>query len=170
MVVIIVKTHHRSVDSTMVESRKCPRCKGTGKIRKSMYHKGRRFEYKVRDYLTDRGWVVSRSYGSKGVIDLLAEKNGIWIGIQAKNRKTGSYLTPKEVSELQTFYDTFDKSNNVFSMSVWSDNKIKEMRITGPIKTVHAFTLPGSLRIHWRYLIERDNWWNAEDLIKTGKL
>lgn len=135
-----------------------------------MYHKGRRFEYKVRDYLKDRGWIVSRSYGSKGVIDLLAEKNGIWIGIQAKNRKTGGYLTPKEVSELQTFYDTFDKSNNLFSMNVWSNHKIKEMRVTGPIKTVHAYTLPITRKIQWRYLAERNVWNDASKLIKTGKL
>lgn len=154
----------------MQKSRTCPRCHGTGKIKKSMYHQGRRFEYKVRDFLRERDWVVSRSYASKGVIDLLAEKNGIWVGIQAKSRKTGIYLTPKETGELQTFFDVFDKSDNLFTMNVWSDHKIKEMRVRGPIKTVHAYSIPGSKKIHWRYLVEKNVWNDASKLIKTGKL
>lgn len=154
----------------MQKNRVCPRCKGRGTIGSSQYHRGRTFEYKVRDFLRQRGWLVSRSYASKGVIDLLAEKNGIWVGIQAKNRKTGIYLNPKELSELQTFFDVFDKSDNVFTMNVWSDHKIKEMKVRGPIKTVHAYSIPGSKTIQWRYLTERNTWNDASKLIKTGKL
>lgn len=36
------------------------------------YHKGRAFEYRVRDRLTEDGWFVVRSAGSKGVADLVA--------------------------------------------------------------------------------------------------
>ena len=36
------------------------------------YISGRNFEYKVRDYLTSKGYLVIRSAGSKGVADLVA--------------------------------------------------------------------------------------------------
>lgn len=36
------------------------------------YTKGRNFEYKVRDDLIEKGYYVTRSAGSKGLIDLVA--------------------------------------------------------------------------------------------------
>lgn len=49
------------------------------------YVKGRRFEYRVRDFLRSHGWVVIRSAGSK-VIDLVAMKNGNVLLIECKTR------------------------------------------------------------------------------------
>lgn len=36
------------------------------------YNRGRRFEYRVKDYLIKKGYFVIRSAGSKGVADLVA--------------------------------------------------------------------------------------------------
>jgi len=51
------------------------------------YVKGRRFEHYVKDKLEARGWIVTRSAGSKGPFDLLAVKNGKILLIQCKWRK-----------------------------------------------------------------------------------
>ena len=67
------------------------------------YNAGRDFEYKVRDFLKNRGWVVKRAYASKGIFDLLAWKDGVRWGIQAKSLKSNNnrkYLVPKENKEL----------------------------------------------------------------------
>jgi len=67
------------------------------------YNQGRDFEYKVRDFLRQKGWIVKRAYASKGMFDLLAYKDGIRWGIQAKSLKSNNnkkYLTPKENKEL----------------------------------------------------------------------
>jgi Holliday junction resolvase len=75
---------------------------------KKNYNAGRDFEYKVRDYLREKGWIVRRAYASKGMFDLIAYKDGdngkqIKWGIQAKSLKANNnkkYLTPKENREL----------------------------------------------------------------------
>jgi len=67
------------------------------------YNQGRDFEYKVRDYLREKGWIVRRAYASKGMFDLIAYKDGLKWGIQAKSLKSNNnkkYLTPKENREL----------------------------------------------------------------------
>ena len=67
------------------------------------YNIGRQFEYDVRDYLQDRGWLVKRAYASKGMFDLLAYKDDVKLGIQAKclkSNKNRAYLSPKENLEL----------------------------------------------------------------------
>jgi Holliday junction resolvase len=51
------------------------------------YVKGRRFEHYVKDKLEARGWIVTRSAGSKGPFDLLAVKNGKILLIQCKWRR-----------------------------------------------------------------------------------
>ena len=63
------------------------------------YEIGRRFEYRVQNYLRAKGYYVVRSYASKGVYDLIAipPTNGDFqnypLGIQCK---TNGYLPPKE--------------------------------------------------------------------------
>lgn len=49
-----------------------------------MYKKGRRFEYRVRDFLEDNGYFVIRSAGSKGIVDLAAFKFGEVLFVQSK--------------------------------------------------------------------------------------
>jgi Holliday junction resolvase len=71
--------------------------------KKKSYNAGRDFEYKVMAYLREQGWIVKRAYASKGMFDLLAYKDGIRWGIQAKSlssNKNKAYLTPKENKEL----------------------------------------------------------------------
>jgi len=50
----------------------------------SMYRIGRAFEYRVRDYLKDRGYVVTRSPRSGSVIDLMAVRAGEVVFVQCK--------------------------------------------------------------------------------------
>jgi len=151
-------------------SRVCPKCRGKGTVGISQYRRGRDFEYKVRNFLQERGWQVYRSYGSKGVIDLLAIKGELKLGIQAKNRKTGGYLTPKEQSELKTFYDIFKNNiNDSYTMNIWKNHKIVPLTVKGPIATVHAYSQPGKKNTYWR-ILGNDGWRDASKLIKTGKL
>jgi len=51
------------------------------------YVKGRRFEHYIKDKLEAKGWIVTRSAGSKGPFDLLAVKNGKILLIQCKWRR-----------------------------------------------------------------------------------
>ena len=67
------------------------------------YNAGKKFEYEVRDYLREHGWIVKRAYASKGLFDLLAYKDSLKWGIQCKSlssNKNRLYLTPKENKEL----------------------------------------------------------------------
>jgi len=73
------------------------------KKKRKSYNAGRDFEYKVMAYLREQGWIVKRAYASKGMFDLLAYKDGLMWGIQAKSlssNKNRKYLTPKENKEL----------------------------------------------------------------------
>ena len=58
------------------------------------YPKGRRLEYKVRDFFERLGFYVVRSAGSKGDFDLIAIKDGECIGIQVKS---GDKLPPENL-------------------------------------------------------------------------
>lgn len=69
------------------------------------YIKGRSFEYRIVAYLRNRGYYVQRSYGSKGVFDILAippkkHGNNRSLAIQAKNQKGKLYITPAERLQL----------------------------------------------------------------------
>ncbi len=71
--------------------------------KKNSYKTGRDFEYKVRDFLKQRDWIVKRAYASKGIFDLLAWKDGLRWGIQVKSLSSNNnkrYLVPKENKEL----------------------------------------------------------------------
>jgi len=48
------------------------------------YRQGVMFEYEVREWLKDRGWIVVRSAGSKTTIDLVAVRNNQTLLIQCK--------------------------------------------------------------------------------------
>ncbi len=49
------------------------------------YIKGRRFEYKIRDYFKNRGYTVIRSAGSHSEIDLIAFNKTFCYILQLKN-------------------------------------------------------------------------------------
>lgn len=71
------------------------------------YQKGRRFEYRVRDYLRERGYFVTRSPASKGPADLIAIKKGSDVlAIQCKISATG--LTLKAKNALIELADKID--------------------------------------------------------------
>jgi Holliday junction resolvase len=48
------------------------------------YAQGRRFEYRCRDFLTERGWYVIRAPQSRGAADLVAIKDGTVLFVQCK--------------------------------------------------------------------------------------
>lgn len=58
----------------------------------STAHKGRRNEHRFRDFLLERGWLVIRAAGSKGVADLMALRDKVLI----VNVKTNCYAPPIE--------------------------------------------------------------------------
>ncbi len=63
------------------------------------YERGVYFERRVQTYLTKHGWVVIRSAGSHGPVDLICAKGGEIRVIQCKY-DTDGYLTPAERSGL----------------------------------------------------------------------
>jgi len=63
----------------------------------SRYRSGYRLECRVRDLLRRKGYIVVRSAGSRGPVDLLAAKDGQILAIQV--RKSGR-LTPDEKAVL----------------------------------------------------------------------
>ena len=64
------------------------------------YSKGRAFEYRVKRYLEDKGFVVFRTAGSHSQADLIALKHGeVWL-VQCKSGN--GYLLPAEKDKLLT--------------------------------------------------------------------
>lgn len=65
--------------------------------KETMYRRGRRFEYRVRDDLKSLGLIVTRSPASRSPVDLIAIGDGVLLFIQCK---TGGCLPPKEWNEI----------------------------------------------------------------------
>jgi len=63
------------------------------------YARGRRFEWRVRDVLRGEGWLVLRTAGSRGPVDLIALRPGEVRFIQCKTR----YPTDREWRSAQEF-------------------------------------------------------------------
>jgi Holliday junction resolvase len=89
------------------------------------YEIGRRFEYRVQNWLRKEGYYVQRSYASKGLVDLIAVPKyvkvgwvNITLGIQAK--KNG-YVHP---SEMKTLLECKNKWQMMIVIA-WSDKKKK---------------------------------------------
>ena len=57
------------------------------------YRKGRAFEWRVRDYLRGKGYLVVRSAASKGPFDLVALRKGEVLLVQCKYH---GYISKKE--------------------------------------------------------------------------
>ena len=62
------------------------------------YNSGRAFEWRVRDALTEDGYDVIRSAGSKTKVDLAAFKPGQLLLVQCK--RTGGTIPPAERADL----------------------------------------------------------------------
>jgi len=63
----------------------------------SNYERGRRFEWRVRDLLRKRGFIVLRCAGSKPV-DLVALKKGRIVLVECKS---DGYIPPKQMKKLE---------------------------------------------------------------------
>lgn len=128
--------------------RKCPRCHGKGVLKPSNYAKGRRFEWKVRDLLRDRGYTVYRAYGSKGILDLIAVKGEKVLGIQCKNNDK-AYLPPKDRAKVLYVFNNRD-----YTISYWdgkeSKLRSKDFTIT---EILHCFG-----NIKFLRFMGNDNW------------
>ena len=59
----------------------------------SAYIKGVRLEYAIRDVLSDLGFWVIRSAGSRGLFDIYAIKDGFVLGVQCKYGKRLKFAT-----------------------------------------------------------------------------
>ena len=86
------------------------------------YEIGRRFEYRVQNYLRKLGYYVIRSYASKGMLDLIdippAAKVGFYnqtLGIQAK---ANGYVKPTERESLESCKDKWQMT----ILIAWSEN------------------------------------------------
>ncbi|MEM0444064.1 MAG: hypothetical protein QXF45_03130 [Candidatus Caldarchaeum sp.] len=67
------------------------------------YYKGRRLEYKVRDFFLSRGWTVVRAAASKPV-DLVCIKRGRIVVVECKNKKGVTWR------EVEPFVDFAEKA------------------------------------------------------------
>lgn len=65
--------------------------------KETMYRRGRRFEYRVRNELKSAGFIVTRSPASRSPVDLIAIGKDILLFIQCK---VAGYLAPKEWNEI----------------------------------------------------------------------
>ena len=60
-----------------------------------MYRAGAHFETRVRRYLKGKGWVVIRSAGSRGAVDLVAARGGEIVLLQC--RVGGEFSLPQRL-------------------------------------------------------------------------
>lgn len=98
------------------------------------YVSGRNFEYKVRDYLVSKGYLVIRSAGSKGVADLVAIKK-----IEHHNtlsRPTGieSILRPHIIHR-----PILIQCKHGHSKFIGYDKVVKEILNKHDVRFIHAF-------------------------------
>jgi len=70
------------------------------KYKTSAYERGRRFEYRVRKYLKEKGYFVVRSAKSGTVCDLVALKKGKILLVQCKLNKKISRKEKEELAKL----------------------------------------------------------------------
>lgn len=130
--------------------------------KKKSYNSGRDFEYKVRDFLKQREWIVKRAYASKGIFDLLAYKDGLRWGIQVKSlssNKNKKYLVPKENRELCEYaISPFEE----YEFVCWNPKyRAPVMQIiTEDFTVIHAYNkFPG---IGWRRCNNKGEWVDFE--------
>jgi len=86
------------------------------------YQKGRRFEYKVKKWLEERGWICVRSAGSKSPFDLVAMKDGQTLPIQCKY---GTKIARAEMKELIIIKHKLDPEDNEFILPLVAEGKAK---------------------------------------------
>ena len=135
----------------------CPRCKGKGRIRKSVYKKGANYEYMVQNKLRSHMYECFRAYASRGVYDLIAQKNGITLGIQVKNlsQKNKAYLTPKDRLSLNSQLGKTDD----YVLLRWDMSKHAAVEKTFPPinHIVHAYK-DDKGKMVFKELVDEDTW------------
>jgi len=97
------------------------------------YSKGANFERRVAKFLTNRGWLVIRSAGSKSPVDLVALRQGeVWL-VQCK---VDGYMLPAERLQLLGIA----AENRVTAKIAYRDGKeliiksISETKVGGELK------------------------------------
>lgn len=125
------------------------------------YKRGKDFELEIKKKLTDSGWIVRRAFASKGIFDLLAYKDGLKWGIQAKslgsnnNRK---YLTPVEN---KTLCEYSISPSDKYEFVTWKINyRMPVMELLNEqFIVIHAYNMfPG---IGWR-VCKKGKWIDIE--------
>jgi Holliday junction resolvase len=134
----------------------CPRCKGKGRIRKSVYKKGANYEYTVQNRLRVLGYLCYRAYASRGVFDLIAQKNGITLGVQVKSlsQTNKAYLTPKDRLSLNSQLNKEEE----YVLLRWDMTKHAAVEKTFPpiTKIIHAYKDGKSMK--FKELVGEDSW------------
>ncbi len=110
------------------------------------YEIGRRFEYRVQNYLRKLGYYVIRSYASKGMLDLIAippaAKVGFYnqtLGIQAK---ANGYVKPTERESLESCKDKWQMT----ILIAWSEkHKLKFRTLNGQEIAHESLDILGTL-------------------------
>ena len=95
------------------------------------YQRGRRFEYRVRDHLRERGFFVVRAAKSKGVADLIAIRRGDTpLLVQCKGgRRGGSASLPPD--EWNALYDAALAAGAIPLLACRVKRRIRFVRLTG---------------------------------------
>jgi Holliday junction resolvase len=88
------------------------------------YQRGYEIERKIVEELTDRGFLVLRSAGSHGKIDVLGIRKDRIVAVQSKRTKEFSWAAyRKEVEGIQEIINTYDLGDIDFELWVWVDRK-----------------------------------------------
>lgn len=88
------------------------------------YKRGYEIERKIMEELTDRGFLVLRSAGSHGKIDVLGIRKDRIVAVQSKRTKEFSWAAyRKEIAGIQEIINAYDLDDIEFELWVWIDRK-----------------------------------------------
>ncbi len=78
----------------------------------TQYERGRSKEYRAMTLLRMDGWVVARSAGSHGPVDIIAAKRGVTLLVQVKSRK--ARMKTEEAKELVKWAEAFNADAEIW--------------------------------------------------------
>jgi Holliday junction resolvase len=78
----------------------------------TQYERGRSKEYRTMELLRSEGWVVARSAGSHGPVDIFAAKGGMIMLVQVKKGK--ARMKAEEAKELVKWAEAFNADAEIW--------------------------------------------------------
>ena len=96
------------------------------------YQRGYEVERKIMQELTEQGFLVLRSAGSHGKIDVLGLRKDRIVAVQSKRTKKFTMSTyKKELAAIQDIIATYELDNVDFELWVWVDRQgFKKWQVT----------------------------------------